>query len=366
MLLSPKVLSLRDLLSNPNSFSEVDPSIWSAFALAVVLIVIAVKSRLNQQSIPEMDAETPNEKPLDCMVVIPARNEEAFIARAVKSLPHDTVIVVDDASEDGTAQIAHDAGAGVIRAPKLLRGMVGKSNACAEGARLLTTKWILFADADTWYEPGFLESAIAAAEASKVDFFSIYLKPVYESFSARMLAPYASALYFFGVNPRAGVAKAFNGQCVLVKREPYQFVGGHGAIHYLDEDLKLAALALRHRMKIGVGRATKLGRVTINLESLERSAYRFGLGESWVGVRVLLAALAFFLWIPASVWLLLEGHRYAAAAFAMFPVFVLSFWYGPVLAILAPFGILGLTPKLFAAMLHVILGRRTKWKGRYI
>ena len=52
------------------------------------------------------------------MVIIPARNEEAVIARAVRSLPPDTVIVVDDHSEDRTAEAARQAGAGVLPAPR--------------------------------------------------------------------------------------------------------------------------------------------------------------------------------------------------------------------------------------------------------
>lgn len=301
------------------------------------------------------------------MVVIPARNEERTIARAVKSLARDSVIVVDDASDDKTVEVAERAGAGVVKAPKLLRGMVGKSNACAEGARLLTSRWILFADADTWYEPGFLDSAIATAEATKVDFLSIYLRPFYASVGARVLAPYASALYFFGVNPRAGVAQVFNGQCILAKREPYEFVGGHGAIRqYLNDDLKLAALALRHRMKIGVARTSDLGRVRIHVESFRRAAHRFSIVDSWAGLRVMLAALAFFLWAPATLWLLADGHRFLAVGFAFWPVILLSSWYGPNMALLAPFGILGLTPKLLSATVHVLAGRRVRWKGRTI
>src|SRR5258708_12962388 len=99
------------------------------------------------------------------MVIIPARNEEKIIARAVKSLPPDSVIVVDDASSDKTAEIARQAGAGVVKAPKISGGMVGKASACAEGARLLSSRWIVFADAHTWYKPAFLESAAPTTHA---------------------------------------------------------------------------------------------------------------------------------------------------------------------------------------------------------
>src|SRR5262249_28414270 len=114
---------------------------------------------------PQIPVPASGEAPPDCMVVIPARNEESNIARAVTSFPHDTVIVVDDHSEDGTAEAARKAGAGVLPAPALVRGAVGKSNACGAGARVLNSRWVLFADADTWYDPGFLDAAVACAEA---------------------------------------------------------------------------------------------------------------------------------------------------------------------------------------------------------
>ena len=200
-----------------------------------------------------------------------------------------------------------------------------------------------------------------------MDFLSIYLQPAYESFGARLKAPYAVALYFFGVNPRTDPAEAFQGQCILVRREPYEFVGGHGAVRqYLNEDLKLAALAARHRMKFGVARADALGHVRIDPESFERDAHRFTIVSPWIGVRILLAALAFSLWGPACVWLIVDGHRVLAAAMAVWPAILLSHWYGWKLALLAPFGIYALIPKLVNGTLGALAARRVEWKGRVI
>lgn len=52
-----------------------------------------------------------------CLVIIPARNEEADVARviaAVREHSNFPVLVVDDASTDGTAEAARNAGARVI------------------------------------------------------------------------------------------------------------------------------------------------------------------------------------------------------------------------------------------------------------
>src|ERR1019366_1291952 len=130
----------------------------AAGALAILLALLFAASRVRYGALRKIPRVTDESWTADCMVVIPARNEEAMIGRAVRSLPHDTVIVVDDASEDGTAEVAHNAGAGVLPAPDLTGRGIGKSNACAAGARALTSRWVLFTDADTWFEPRFLEA----------------------------------------------------------------------------------------------------------------------------------------------------------------------------------------------------------------
>ena len=300
------------------------------------------------------------------MVVIPARNEAARIARAVGSLPEDTVIVVDDDSDDGTADAARKAGAGVLPAPELGRGALGKSNACLEGARVLTSRWILFADADTWYESSFLESAVAAADGGPLDFLSIYLRPEYRGVSGHLLGPIAVALYFCGANPRRDPAALFNGQCLLVRREAYEFVGGHAAVlTNLFEDLKLAALAQRHRMKFAVAR-TGLGHVRIDPQDFERNAHRFTEISPRIGIQILLAAAFCALWLGALAWLLIDRQWLAAAACGLVPLLLLLQWYAGLRVLLAPLGIFGMLPILARGFVAAVTGRAVEWKGRVI
>jgi glycosyltransferase involved in cell wall biosynthesis len=350
------------------SLTGLPVSLWIAGALAFLYAAIVVKSRANYLSLPELEVRPKPGQPADCMVVIPARNEEANIERAVKSLPHDTVIVVDDASTDRTAELARAAGAGVLPAPKLPKGAVGKSNACAEGARVLTSRWILFADADTWYEDGFLDSAVAAAEESKLDFLSIYLRPMHSTFKEHVLSPFAEALYFLGLNPADNGTFGFNGQCLLVRREPYEFVGGHGTVlKDLFEDKKLAELAQRHRMKFSIARAHYLGRVRIQPEMIRRNAYRFTTARQGMGIVLMLAAFLFALWLPVLIWLILGKQTLPAVVFGLWPMFLMGGWYQSYLwAILTPLGIYGLLPGLIGAFVRALTGRRLEWKGRVI
>jgi glycosyltransferase involved in cell wall biosynthesis len=301
------------------------------------------------------------------MVVIPARNEEGNIGPAVLSLPADSVIVVDDFSDDKTADEAREAGAGVLSAPKPPTGAIGKSNACIEGARVLTSRWILFADADTRFKPGAVNTMVAAADAGKIEFLSVYLKPEFQSLAESVMAPYGVALYFCGVNPRADPASAFNGQCVLVKRNAYEFVGGHRAVlGDVCEDVKMAGLAQRHRLKFAVARAPKLGSVRIHPADFARNASRFVLARWWRGAWVVLTAVAWAMWLPALVFLIARGQVAAALAWLAVPSVFLGVWYGWSRALLAPLGIYAILPRLLQGAIRAVTNRPFEWKGRVI
>jgi len=340
-----------------------------ALALALLLAALLWRSSRNYRALPELQpvADTSQSLPPDCMVVIPARNEEGNIGAAVRSLPPDSVIVVDDFSEDKTAEEARAAGAGVLPAPQPIAGAVGKSNACMEGARVLTSRWILFTDADTRFEPEFLDTVVAAAEAGQIDFLSVYLKPEFHTLWESTLSPYGVALYFCGIDPRADPASAFNGQCVLVKRSPYEFVGGHRALlSYVCEDLKMAALAQRHRMKFAVMRAPRLGRVHISPDDFVRNAGRFTLVSLWMGMLIAFTAAAWALWLPVLVFLAARHQFAAAVAWALVPSVFLGPWYGWARAILAPAGIYAILPCVFRSALGATSNRHFEWKGRVI
>ena len=108
------------------------------------------------------------------IIQIPCFNEADGLPLTLAELPRTVVgfdvveyLVIDDGSTDGTVAEAEAAGAGVLQAPTLRRGEIGKANACLTGAKALTSRWILFADADTWYDPGLLDLAVAIAEATR-------------------------------------------------------------------------------------------------------------------------------------------------------------------------------------------------------
>jgi glycosyltransferase involved in cell wall biosynthesis len=85
-------------------------------------------------------------------VVVPARNAEAFIDRALESVARGRlrpaeIIVVDDASTDATAERARAAGARVISLPH----NAGPSAARNLAVSTAQSPWIAFLDADDWW-----------------------------------------------------------------------------------------------------------------------------------------------------------------------------------------------------------------------
>lgn len=352
------------------------PSLIAAAAFVLILGALLLAGRWRYRAVPALarGARADGAAPPDCMVVIPARNEEASIGRAVSSLPPDTVIMVDDHSSDGTAARAREAGAGVLKAPELPRNAVGKANACAFGAAALTSRWVLFADADTWFEPGFLEAAVSRAEGEGLSLLSIHLDAEHRGFAERVLAPYAQALAFAGLGVSREPNGLFRSQCLLARREPYSFMGGHGAVlTQLAEDVKLTRLAERHRMKLGVVRAAGLGHIRLYegyrglRAGIKRQAFRFLSLRSVVGAAIVVAALTAALWLPLIVWLEWGAHWIAAWVVIVAPTALLWPWYRPrAAALLAPLAIYGILPAILGGLWAAGLGRPVRWKGRVI
>lgn len=317
--------------------------------------------------------------PFDLTVIIPARNEEQNIAAAVRSFPDVRVIVVDDGSQDKTAEIARSAGAEVVPAPPLKKGLPGKPAACQAGAQLATTEWLLFVDADTSFSPQFLPSLLATARDEGLVMLTVYLQQRCSTLWDKIVMPYFSCLFFTGVNAKkvnspASLDALANGQCILVRRGPYEFMGGHGMVaRSIVEDLKLASLAKRHRMKVQVVRGEHLGAVRryegfngLRL-NFEKNSVGFASVNPRCGLKVTLACLVLTSYLPVLAVLLSQQMWFAAALFAILPILLLLPWYTSVLGlILSPLAFYIVPAIALTAMLAAVHDRTVKWKGRPI
>lgn len=105
------------------------------------------------------------------VVVIPALNEAEAISRVVESIPTDlvdAVVVADNGSTDGTAEVARRAGATVVHAPER-----GYGHACLAGiasARQWNPEILVFLDGDYSDHPEQMGRLLAPIESGEADF----------------------------------------------------------------------------------------------------------------------------------------------------------------------------------------------------
>ncbi|HBY63329.1 MAG TPA: hypothetical protein DEH78_26195, partial [Solibacterales bacterium] len=302
-------------------------SLLAAVVVALGSWWMVIKARRAYAALPTLP-DGPPQPGHALAVIIPARNEERVIERAVRSFRGFDTIVVDDASSDRTAAFAERAGARVVPAPPLPEAWRGKPHACWTGAGKSDADWLLFVDADTWYQAGFAERLVSYAVREGLDAATVFLRQECVTFAERLLVPYALLLYFAGVNARhvndpAAREALANGQCFLIRRDAYHSVDGHRAVaSSVIEDVDLARVLKRSGKRLRVLRAEEWGAVRMydSLAAIwrgfEKNSFRFLLVNPWTGAQVMLTSILLTSWLPALAWLLVDGEWVRAAAFA--------------------------------------------------
>lgn len=324
--------------------SELDTALLSlvfAVAIALVLLLIAALARRQYRLLPELRLQADSlSTAQDHCVVIPARDADPVIGRAVRSFPGSLTIVVDDQSNDRTIAHAQEAGAEVRPARPVERGWRRKANACWTGALYTDSAWILFAAPESWYEPRFLPSLLTHAAAQGLHAATVLPRVELLTWPEKMLGPLANGLTYATLsarqvsNPKRPEAFA-NGECLLFRRSAYNFIGGHKAVANKEmEDLALARLIKRHRMNIAVLRCEAMAHVHRypSFSQLWRGLEQTLLRCARSGVRsaILLAftLVAAALWLPVLVALLGHHLYLPAVVFGFVPVLALHSWYG--------------------------------------
>jgi len=174
-------------------------------------------------------------------VVIPAYNSKEFIGAAVTSvraqtLPVSEIIVIDDGSTDGTADIAAQLGVRVIRSEH--RGISAARNI---GIREAQHEWIAFQDADDLWEPEKLECQwqasllypdVGLVSCDLVQWVIGEAKPTAGSSRYDDAAIRASLRYIPEVNGSLAESIRFNSPAMLIRRELLLSVG------LFDEDIE--------------------------------------------------------------------------------------------------------------------------------
>ncbi len=220
------------------------------------------------------------EFPGTAVAIVPARNEAELIGPVVASLLNQSVampvILVDDESTDGTADVARHAAEKAGKAEALLvipgkplpPGWTGKVWSMHQGieharARLWNPEWLLLVDADVAHGPETVANLghIASGDDSHgpYDLVSYMVKLHCESLPERLLIP-AFVYFFFMLYPPAWIRNAGRstagaaGGCMLVRAETLERAGGLESIRgAVIDDCSLARLLKQHGGRLWLG-----------------------------------------------------------------------------------------------------------------
>lgn len=210
-------------------------------------------------------------------VILPARNEEHNIRRCLHTLlgqdyPNLEIIVIDDRSEDRTADIVEeyarrDARVILIHNSELLEGWTGKNHAIHVGLQHAHGTYLLFVDADTWHHPRAVSETVLYTLREKVDMFTLAGGYHLGSFWEKVLQPVIMAFMGFCVrlwqvnDPNSKAAFAA-GHYIFISRKAYEEVGGHAALSdHLLEDFAMASAVKQRGLTLRVVYAPWLMRV---------------------------------------------------------------------------------------------------------
>jgi hopene-associated glycosyltransferase HpnB len=332
------------------------------------------------------------------IAVVPARNEAETIGRAVAAMVRQdypgefSMVVVDDHSEDGTAELARCAGA-ECGAPERISihtaapppaGWTGKLWALNEGvtqAAKDAPEFYWFTDADVVHAPDTLGRLVARAESSKLDLASLMVMLQTRTLPERALIP--PFLYFFlKLYPPSWIADAgartagAAGGCILLRRSALERIGGLARIRgEVIDDCALARAVKKNggRVWMGLTRRSVSLRAYGNFGEIRDMIARTAFTQLRYSVLVLLDTLVgmFFTYIAPVVVLFARdsiARILGAVAWTLMSVsflptvrfYRLSLFWAPLLPLAAIF-------YSYATWLSAVRywhGRGGGWKGR--
>ena len=242
-------------------------AVWP-IRLIVLAIILRRQEVLTSRS-PRFDRPDP---PL-VTAILPAKDEEAYVADCLRSLRRQTypnleILVVDDRSTDRTGAIARDMAAAdprvrVLTIDTLPPGWTGKTHALEHASHFANGQWLLFVDADTLHAPESLAIVMEFARAHGAALASLLPELRCDTFWERVVQPVAAITLMQSFplhavnNDRSPLAFA-NGQYILIERTAYDAAGGHqGVRDRFVEDIAIAervkALGLPIRVALARG-----------------------------------------------------------------------------------------------------------------
>jgi hypothetical protein len=341
-------------------------------------------------------------------IVVPARNEEAEIEPALRSLlqldyPNYEVVAVNDRSTDQTGQImdrlAAEPGAHgrlrVLHVKELPSGWLGKLHAMWLGSQRNASQrnaaqgnawqqpssdWLLFTDADCVFRPDCLRRAMHYATKAGVDHLVLFPTAHMKSLGERMMIAFPQVMASFAMRPwkirdpkardHIGVG-AFN----LVRRSAYEAIGTYEKLRMeVVDDIKLGAsikkAGLRQDVVFGpelvslrwaVGAAGVVGNLEKNL---------FAFLQFSVPLVLAVCAVTFFLCVCPFLGILFAtgwaraGFAFAVAMIALAYVFTGRYMASsPLLFLTCPVSALVFAVAVLRSAYRTLRDGAVTWRG---
>jgi len=213
--------------------------------LLLLLQLVVRRGDLTWRVTADRDPEAPTTGPL-VSVIIPARNEAGNIGPCIDRVLAQTwtdleVVVLDDASDDGTAdeirsRAEKDGRVRVVQGQARPDGWMGKVWACNVAQHQARGTVLLFIDADVRLAPEAVRQSRAYLLQNELGALSAFGKLELVTFWEWVVQPVVGGLILSNNDPRevndpAKKDKVMaNGQFIMATREAYDRVGGHASI----------------------------------------------------------------------------------------------------------------------------------------
>ena len=332
------------------------------------------------------------------VAVVPARNEASTIRQSLASLLQQdypgelSIIVVDDHSEDATAQLIQqlrrelDAQSRLTlyQASPLPAGWTGKLWALQQGVARAAEGapgYYCFTDADVLHAPDTLSRLVARAERDRLDLASQMVLLQAKTFPERALIP-AFLFFFVKLYPPRWIANAKSptagaaGGCILLRRATLERIGGFATIRGEVIDDCALARAVKHsggRLWMGLTRASislrRYGSFGEIRDMIARTAFtqlRYSpllLLGTLVGMFVTYVAPVALIFGPGTAQRILGACAWTLMSLLYLPT-VRFYRLSPLWALVLPLSTLFYSYATLLSAVRYWRGSGGRWKGR--